>query len=145
MILELKTFIPYSELGPEMTKINKARSTARIMSKTHLIRMQTVATQEEADRMKKLYEKYLGIMSGSSRRRKIGTGAVIAAAAAGGGAALVFAPGIAAALVGKAFIGLHGLAPTNARLAMLGGGSLRPGGFEWQEALPSSQAAEPSL
>jgi hypothetical protein len=54
---------------------------------------------------------------------------VIAAAAAGGGAALVFAPGIAAALVGKAFIGLHGAALTNACLAMLGGGSLAAGGF----------------
>ena len=129
MILELKTFTPYSGLGTGNDKDYKGLRSSTDYVKNTLIRMQTVATQEEADRMKKLYEKYLGIMSGSSRRRKIGTGAVIAAAAAGGSAALVFAPGIAAALVGKAFIGLHGAALTNACLAMLGGGSLAAGGF----------------
>lgn len=129
MILELKTFTPYSGLGTGNDKDYKGLKSSTDYVKNTLIRMQTVATQEEADRMKKLYEKYLGIMSGSSRRRKIGTGAVIAAAAAGGSAALVFAPGIAAALVGKAFIGLHGAALTNACLAMLGGGSLAAGGF----------------
>ena len=88
LILELKTFTPYSGLGTGSDKDYKSLKSSADYVKDTLIRMQTVVAQDEADRMEKLYEKYLGIMSGSSRSRKNGTSEVIDTAAAGGSAVI---------------------------------------------------------
>lgn len=129
LILELEIFTPYSGIEIERKKDYSGLKIRKDYIENQLIRKLTVATQDEADRMKKLYRKYIGIMNGSTQRKNIGTGTTILAATIMGGTAFVFAPGIAVALVGGTFSGLYGAALTNASLAMLGGGSLAAGGF----------------
>lgn len=65
----------------------------------------------------------------SNKNVLIGAVAVTIAGIATGGTAYIFAPEIAVAIVGNAFVGLKGAALTNASLAMLGGGSLAAGGL----------------
>ena len=91
LILELKIFTPYSELGTGSDKDCRSLKSNTDYVKDTLIRMQTVVTQDEADRMKKLYEKYLGIMNGRSLSHVNGAGEVIEAAAAGGAAVTMMA------------------------------------------------------
>lgn len=129
LILELEAFKPYSGIESGNNKEFSKLKVRKDYIKDRLIRRQTVATQEEAEKMKKLYLKYMGILNDSTQNRWIGAGSTAAAATIIGGVALVFAPGIAVGLVGSSFSGLYGAALTNASLAMLGGGSLAAGGF----------------
>ena len=129
LILELEAFRPYSGIESSNSKEYSKLKVRKDYIKEKLIRRQTVATQEEAEKMKKLYFKYLGILNDSIQNRWIGAGSTAAAATIIGGVAFVLAPGIAVGLVGSSFSGLYGAALTNASLAMLGGGSLAAGGF----------------
>ena len=90
---------------------------------------QTVATQKDTETICKYFKHYKGAIDGSTKNRVIGVGSAGAVAVAAGAAAFTFAPGIAVAIMGKTFVGLHGAALTNASLAALGGGSLAAGGF----------------
>ena len=64
-----------------------------------------------------------------SQARLIAAGSTAAVAVVAAVGCNIFAPGLAALLVGNAFAGIHGIALTNASLALLGGGSLAVGGF----------------
>ena len=88
LILELKVFAPYSGLGTGSDEDYKSLKSNTDYVKDTLIRMQTVASPEEADQMKKLYEKYRALMNSISRKGKNDTGTAIIAADDGGSPAL---------------------------------------------------------
>lgn len=90
---------------------------------------QTIVSKDDIASIRKDYEKNIGIVDGSSLRKKIGMTAVAGTAVVAGGAAFTFAPVIAVTLAGGSFTGLYGAALTNASLAFFGGGSLAAGGF----------------
>lgn len=88
LILELKVFTPYSGLGTGSDEDYKSLKSNTDYVKDTLIRMQTVASPEEADQMKKLYEKYRALMNSISRKGKNDASTAIIAAEDGGGPAL---------------------------------------------------------
>lgn len=95
----------------------------------HFIRRQTVLSQDDADNVLKLYKKYRGIISGSTKKTILMIAASSVVTVATGGLAWAFAPGIAVTMAGSSLAGLHGIALTNAALATIGGGSLAAGGL----------------
>ena len=129
MTMELCLFKPYSPIGSENDKSYKGLKLESDYIKEQYVRRQTVVTQKDTELILKYFKHYKGIMDGSTKSKVIGAGSAGAAAVAAGAAAFVFAPGIAVALMGNAFAGLHGVALTNAALAALGGGSLAAGGL----------------
>ena len=126
---ELALFEPYSPLGSAEDKNYKKLKQESDYVSDQFVRRQTIATQDEVDRIVKSYSKYKGVISGSTQGKIIGAGVTAIAAVATGGMALTFAPGIAAAIAGEAVVGLHGAALTSASLAFVGGGSLAAGGL----------------
>ena len=129
LTMELCIFKPYSPLGSENDKAYKGLKTDADYLKDQYVRRQTVATQDDTERIRKYFKHYKGAIDGSTKNLVIGAGSAGAVAVAAGAAAFTFAPGIAVAIMGKTFVGLHGAALTNASLAALGGGSLAAGGF----------------
>ena len=90
---------------------------------------QTTVRQEDVKGIRKGYDKNKGTIDSSTFVKTIGAGAVATTAVVASGAAFVFALGIAVALAGGAFSGLHGAALTSASRALFGGGPLAAGGF----------------
>lgn len=129
MTMELCLFKPYSPIGSENDKVYKGLKTEADYIKDQYVRRQTVVTQDDTERIRKYFKHYKGAIDGSTKNAVIGAGSAGAVAVAVGAAAYVFAPGIAVALVGGLFPGLHGVALTNTALATLGGGSLAAGGL----------------
>ena len=129
MTMELCLFKPYSPLGSENDKAYKNLKTETDYIKDQYVRRQTVVTQKDTELIRKYFKHYKGAIDGSTKSAVIGAGSAGAAAVLSGAAAFTFAPGIAVALMGNAFAGLHGAALTNAALAAIGGGSLAAGGL----------------
>lgn len=126
---ELALFKPYSALGlPEDKEYKKLKVEYDYLSE-QFIRRQGIVSQGEADKIIKSYSKYYGYVSGRTKNKLISAGFTVIAAFAAGGFALTFAPGIAVAIAGDAVLGLHGVALTNASLALVGGGSIAAGGL----------------
>ncbi len=75
------------------------------------------------------YRKSYDILSGARTAKTISLLATVILSAVSFGTAYAFAPGIAVALAGPGFAGLHGIALTNASLAFFGGGALATGGL----------------
>ncbi|NLW14696.1 MAG: hypothetical protein GX038_00330 [Erysipelothrix sp.] len=85
--------------------------------------------RKDYNNMKKLYEKNVAILTNKKSKVYLTAASTITLTAATGGLALAFAPKIAVTLMSGSFVGLKGVALTNASLASLGGGSLAAGGF----------------
>ena len=127
--MELCLFKLYFSMGSENDKVYKNLKMEADYLKDQYVRRQTVVTQDDTERIRKYFKYYRGAIDGSTKNVVIGAGSAGAVAVAAGAAAYVFAPGIAVALVGGLFPGLHGVALTNTALATLGGGSLAAGGL----------------
>ena len=127
--MEMALFDPYHALGTDHDSKYKKLKESYDYSKNEFVRRQTLVKQEEFDQYKKLYAKYQGVVSGRTKTTLISAGSTVAVAVAAGTLAFTFAPAIAVALAGDAVLGLHGVALTNASLALLGGGSLAAGGL----------------
>lgn len=70
LILELEAFDPYCAIGSRSDKDYKKLKIRTDYIRDRLLRELTAVTGEEADQMKKLYEKYRAVMSGTHRSRK---------------------------------------------------------------------------
>ncbi|WEV47057.1 hypothetical protein OZX62_01820 [Bifidobacterium sp. ESL0690] len=143
--LEAALFTPYADLGVHTN--NKKRSSAGNRHDRHNGKLSfdntylddiwcvkcPVMHEQECSRLKKTFEKYKNIVSGSNKHKAIEVAGTVALISIGGGAALIFAPVIAPAVAaytaGSAVAGLSGAALTSASLAALGGGSLAAGGL----------------
>ena len=129
LTMELCLFQPYIPLNSENDKEYKGLKIEADYIKEHYVRRQTVVTQKDTENIRKIFKHYIGIISGSTKNVMLGAGSAGIVAVAAGAAAFTFAPGIAVAIMGNSFVGLHGVALTNASLAALGGGSIAAGGF----------------
>lgn len=129
---ELGLFNPYFPLGGESDKnyrhLKENKKEADYVAE-RFIRKQTVVSQDELEQIRTQYKHYSGIVSGKTRGTTLGAGAAAITAVAAGAFAAVFAPQIAVLLAGEAVAGLHGVALTNASLALVGGGALAAGGL----------------
>ena len=70
LILELEAFDPYCAIGSRSDKDYKKLKIRTDYIRDRLLRELTAVTGEEADQMKKLYEKYRAVMGGTHRSRK---------------------------------------------------------------------------
>lgn len=129
IVFEFALFEPYSQQLGEVDKDLRKLKISYDYALDQFALKQTIVSKDEILAIRKDYNKNIGIVDGSSRRKKIGMTAVAGTAVVTGGAALAFAPAIAVTLVGGSFSGLYGAALTNASLALLGGGSLAAGGL----------------
>ncbi len=129
MTMELCLFKPYSPMGSENDKVYKGLKMESDYIKDQYVIKQTVVSQKDIELICKYFKHYKGVIDGSTKNLIIGAGSAGVVAVATGAAAFTFAPGIAVALMGNSFAGLHGVALTNAALAALGGGSLATGGL----------------
>ena len=129
LAMEVALFQPYHPLGIEDDKEFKRLKPAYDYVTEEFVRGQNIIIQKEIDSIKKQFNRYEGLVSGSTRNKIIGFGAATAVTVATGGVALAFAPQIAVAIAGEAVLGLHGAALTSASLAFVGGGSLAVGGL----------------
>lgn len=127
--MELAMFEPYRAIGSENDKKFQKLNLDSDYVKEQFIRKQTVVSQDEMNTIIKQYSKYKGIVSGKTKKLVLGAGATAVLIVATGGLALTFAPQIAIAFAGEAVVGLHGVALTNASLALVGGGSIAAGGL----------------
>ena len=129
--LELLEFIPYTALGGLNDKqYAKCRFDEKMLYKfaKQILLEHEYMKENIIDRLEETYEKSLKKISGKSGNFAVKALAIVAFAAVGAAAAAIAAPGIAIALVGGAFEGLHGIALANAALALIGGGAIAAGG-----------------
>lgn len=129
LTLELAMFNPYEPLGSiEDKQFVKLKKDKDYVSDV-FVRRQTIVDEKFITELRKKYDRYTGIVSGSTLAVAAGGAVMVGVAALGGGLALVNASAIAVALAGNSFAGLHGAALVNACLAFFGGGSLAAGGL----------------
>lgn len=129
MTMELALFDPYHPLGIKEDGKFKKLKCKYDYATNQFIRKQTIVSQDEVEAIKKKYDKYNGLVSGSTQGKVISVSVAAIATLATGGVAFAVAPQIAIALAGEAVVGLHGAALTSASLAFVGGGSLAAGGL----------------
>ena len=128
LAMEFALFEAYYPLGTKndsvysKLKYDKKHSTDSFLSRQHYV------LGEEWKNIQSQYKKHYGIISGNTKKVLIGASVSTAVIFATGGLASVFAPEIAVAIAGGSFVGLHGIALTNASLALIGGGALAVGG-----------------
>ncbi|WEV59313.1 hypothetical protein OZX67_01725 [Bifidobacterium sp. ESL0728] len=143
--LEAALFTPYADLGNHASRKKESSDETRHEKHDGKLPFDNaylddiwcvkcpVMHEQECSRLKKTFEKYKGIVSGSNKHKAIEVAGTVALISVGGGAALIFAPVIAPAVAaytaGSAVAGLSGAALTSASLAALGGGSLAVGGL----------------
>ncbi len=131
IILELITFVPYTPLGGDTDKdFKKCKHDGKLCFnklKKYVVEHHRV-TGPKMEELKKTYCDSLSKTSGrkSNIIHKILISVAFSALAAA--LAAVFAGPIAVAIFGGSFPALHGVALTNACLAMLGGGAIAVGG-----------------
>ena len=129
--MEAMLFSPYHALFGNKDK-DKALKKIKCKSKYLTDRFSTLQgkiQKKDFARIHKEYDRAASIVTGSTNSIVIGAIGTTAAIAATGGIAFVFAPAIAAALVGEAAAGLSGAALVSYSLAAIGGGSLATGGL----------------
>lgn len=132
IILECLCFVPYTALGSDY---DKKYSKCKFHEKKcadylkQFFLNQGKIKQEELDRLMKTYDKSLKKISNPVAKTALKIVTPIAVAGIAAVAATLAAPALAVALVGEGFAGLHGIALTNACLALLGGGAVAIGGY----------------
>lgn len=132
VVLELIEFVAYSSLGKEedkeykKLKFNVDRCYEYIKG---FILSQQYLSAETIDRLDKTYMKSMSRISGRVGKLVTKLIAVVAVSAIAAALTATFAGPIAVALFGKEFVGLSGIALTNACLAMAGGGAIAVGGL----------------
>ncbi len=125
VLLEAEIFQPYVSAAKEFKGL-KYKNNKWL---EFVVSQQNLVGNDFLKQIKKVYQKSINQMRGTTKNIAIAALATttLAALTAVGGA--LFAPGIAVALVGTDFTGLSGIALTNAALAYLGGGAIAVGGY----------------
>lgn len=131
VVLELFSFAAYTPLGEkedkQYWKCKYDEKKTAVFLKEFILRQGYLSTAE-IDRLNKTYNKSLSQISGKAGKVMAKVLAVIAISGISAALCAVGAGGIAVALVGSAFPGLHGAALVAACLAFLGGGAIAVGG-----------------
>lgn len=128
LAMEFALFEAYYPLGSRNDSLyGKLKYDKKHSAGCFLSRQYDVSDQEWKN-IQSQYKKHYGVISGNTKKVLIGASVSTAVIIATGGLASAFAPEIAVALAGGSFVGLHGIALTNASLALIGGGALAVGG-----------------
>ena len=131
IILEMhltQMYCPLTEIAEE-NKDYKGLKCCSDYLKDVFANTEEIMPYKEIKNVKKVYDKYMSILTNGKAKKIAGTALVLAVAGGTGGAALAFAPQIAVILAGGSYVGLSGAALTSASLAAIGGGSLAAGGL----------------
>ena len=129
IILELSLFNPYFKLELNSDKKKDLKQCKDDFVLEIICKQSNLIEEKDYKALMKNYKKHYDELDNAGVKKAIGVVGAVAVTAATGGAAFVFAPAIATALVGGTFVGLYGVALTNASLALIGGGSLAIGGL----------------
>ena len=130
LILELIAFVPYTPLGTENDKRYEKCKPDSILCFNRLKKMvieQKVISGPNLEKIRNTYNKNIDKISGKKSNMVRGAIITVAVTAVTAAMAAAFAGQIAVSLFGGAFHGLHGIALTNACLAMLGAGAVAAG------------------
>ncbi|MCR4813935.1 MAG: hypothetical protein K5879_03820 [Lachnospiraceae bacterium] len=128
VMIEAIYFKPYSNLtNDEKWKKYKKLRLKKDYIKEVFVERQTYFTEKDVREIKHEFRRASGIVTGTKKAMIITAAGTVAIACVTGGIALIFAPEIAAGLVGGE--GLYGAALYSHSLAVLGGGSLAAGGL----------------
>lgn len=138
IMLEATLFVPYTPIGSKNSTEESLKEDAKaykdlkystpIKFLKGLVDENHIMDSAYIDRFQKTYQKSIMNAKGLTTRIAVAVAIALVATAISLGIAAVFAPAIAATLVGGNFVGLSGIALTNASLAFLGGGAIAAGG-----------------
>ena len=130
VMMEVYLFSPYFVFDEKNAKKNPWRGLKYKSDYVDVIcSKQKVVNKAFFDDIKKAYKSALSYLDKKTMKLIISLGVTLVVTAATCGLAYAFAPGIAVAIGGSSFSGLHGVALTNASLAYIGGGALATGGM----------------
>ena len=129
VVQELLDFSPYQQLGIEEDEKFKRLKERTSWAKDVFPKMQDAVDASAICSLEERCKARTRALSGTTQKLLLGGGVIVLVTVGTAGAAAAFAPEIAVGLFGGSFVGLNGVALTNASLAMAGGGALAAGGF----------------
>lgn len=131
VILEATLFNPYIPLGKNKENdkgYNKLKFIKQTQYIKDFVKADSIINENCVERFEKVYSKTLSKLKGVMSKVVISVVSVLAVIGLATALAAVFAGPIAVAIFGSQFVGLSGIALTNACLAAAGGGAIAAGG-----------------